>query len=86
MENHGFVCLHHKKVFDQKYEKRLMGCDHLTFKNKYQETNNKFHKLLNLPVIWNIQEIVIYWKALEEKLNGFSKIFHCNIPINDLDM
>lgn len=88
IENHRFVSLPREKLLDviiENMKKRLMDYDHLTSKNNDQEADNKLYELLNLlePDTWNIQEVFVPWKAAEEKLNGFSEIFHHNIPIND---
>ena len=62
-----------------------MDCDHLTSKNNDQKNNNKLHELLNLlePDTWNIEEVVVPWKAAEERLSRFNEIFHHNIRIKD---
>ncbi|XP_076324096.1 E3 SUMO-protein ligase KIAA1586-like [Tachypleus tridentatus] len=88
IKNNRFVRLPRNNLLDviiENMKKRLMDCDHLISKNNDREADNKLHELLNLlePNTWNIQEIVVPWKAAEEKLNGFCKIFHHNIPIND---
>ena len=66
-------------------KERLMDCDHLTSKNNDQKNDKKLHELLNLlePDTWNIEEVVVPWKAAEERLSRFNEIFHHNIPIND---
>ena len=64
-------------------KKRVMSCDSLTSKNNEQD--DKIHDLINFlePNSWNIEEVVVPWRAAEEKLGEFSKAFHHEISIND---
>ncbi|XP_013793962.1 E3 SUMO-protein ligase KIAA1586-like [Limulus polyphemus] len=87
-ENHRVVSLPRQRFLEviiENMKKRLMDFDHLTSKNNNKQNDNKLHELLNLlePVTWNIQEVVVPWKAAEDKLNQFIKIVHHDIPIND---
>ena len=88
IEDHRFVSLPREKLLEvliENMEKRLMDCDDLTSENNDQENDSKLYELLNLlePDTWNIEEVVVPWKAAEEKLSRFSEIFHHHIPIDD---
>ena len=58
--------------------------DVIESKNNAQETN-RIHELVNIvnPDSWNIDEVVIPWKAFEEKLDKFYKQFPHKICVND---
>ncbi len=63
---------------------RLMDGDIIKSRNNAQETN-RIHELLNIvnPDSWNIDEVVVPWKAAEEKLDEFYEQFHHKICVND---
>ncbi|XP_048356244.1 E3 SUMO-protein ligase KIAA1586-like [Sphaerodactylus townsendi] len=77
VENHQFVGLPREKLLENivtNLVKRLMDCEH---RNKLQ-----FLNFLE-PDHWNIEKVVVPWKAAEEQLLVFNDIFNYQIDIND---
>ncbi|XP_076314797.1 E3 SUMO-protein ligase KIAA1586-like [Tachypleus tridentatus] len=62
-----------------------MDCAHLKSRHNAQENDNKIHELVNILETdsWDIDEVVVPWKAAKEKLCKFSKFFHQEIDVND---
>ncbi|XP_076039002.1 E3 SUMO-protein ligase KIAA1586-like [Oratosquilla oratoria] len=86
VENNKVINLPRQKLLEtviENMKKRVMSCDSLTSKNN--ELDDKIHDLINFlePNSWNIEEVVVPWRAAEEKLREFDKVFHHEISIND---
>ena len=86
IENNKVVSLPRQKLLEtviENMKKRVMNGDSLISKNNEQD--DKIHGLINFlePNSWNIEEVVVPWRAAEEKLREFSKVFHHEISIND---
>ncbi|XP_076049684.1 E3 SUMO-protein ligase KIAA1586-like [Oratosquilla oratoria] len=86
VENNKVINLPRQKLLEtviENMKKRVMSCDSLTSKNN--ELDDKIHDLINFlePNSWNIEEVVVPWRAAEENLKEFDKVFHHEISIND---
>ncbi|XP_034286848.2 E3 SUMO-protein ligase KIAA1586-like [Pantherophis guttatus] len=87
VKNHQFIGLPRERLLENivtNLKKRLMDCEHLkTDCNQFQDRNKlQFLKFLE-PDYWNIEEVVVPWKAGEEQLLVFNDVFNYQIDIND---
>ncbi|MEE6474786.1 hypothetical protein FKM82_010496 [Ascaphus truei] len=88
VENKKYVNLPRQKLLEtviSNMKARLMDSDHLKSGYKVQNSDRKIHEIVNTlePDCWHIDEVVVLWKAAEEKLCDFNKFFHHEININD---
>ncbi|XP_075040070.1 E3 SUMO-protein ligase KIAA1586-like [Mixophyes fleayi] len=87
VENHRFVGLPRKTLLQgivTNFKKRLMDCGHLKASCSQFDDNNalQFLKFLE-PDYWNIEEVIVPWKAAEEQLHVFNTFFNYQIEINE---
>ncbi|XP_034290226.1 E3 SUMO-protein ligase KIAA1586-like [Pantherophis guttatus] len=87
VENNRFVGLPRERLLDTivtNLQKKLMDCGHLKASCSQFQDRNKLQFLNFLePDYWNIEEVLVPWKAAEEQLLVFNDIFHYQIDIND---
>ena len=84
VEHNQVVSLPCQKLLEtvkKNMKKRLMNCNSLISRNNEQD--DKFHDLINFcnPISWNIEEVVVFWLAAEEKVREFSEVFLNEISI-----
>ncbi|XP_075053943.1 E3 SUMO-protein ligase KIAA1586-like [Mixophyes fleayi] len=88
VENHRFVGLPPKTLLQgivTNLKKRLMDCGHLkaSCSSQFDDSNTlQFLKFLE-PDYWNIEEVIVPWKAAEEQLHVFNTFFNYQIEINE---
>ncbi|KAJ6657829.1 hypothetical protein lerEdw1_001879 [Lerista edwardsae] len=87
VENERFIRLPRERLLESiiaNLEKRLMDCGHLRASGSQSQASTKLQFLKFLePEYWNIEEVVVPWKAAEEQLLAFTEFFNCQIDINE---
>ncbi|XP_063805906.1 E3 SUMO-protein ligase KIAA1586-like [Pseudophryne corroboree] len=87
VENHRFVGLPRETLLEgivTNLKKRLMDCGHLKASCSQFNDSNTFKFLTFLePDYWNIEEVIVPWKAAEEQLHVFNTYFNYQIDINE---
>ena len=85
IENHRFASLPRQMLLDaiiKNMKKRLVSDDHVKAISTEQENVLKLFNLLDQNT-WNLEEAIVPWVAVENKIGKLNKFLHHEVSIND---